>query len=314
MVVLLFLVNAAWAAPPEGGNVWAWGHNGYGQLGDGTNELANLAVQAGALTEVTAVSGGLAHSLALKADGTVWAWGNNSHGQLGDGSTTDSADPVRVVGLERVIGIAAGLEHSLALKSDGEIWAWGSNRFSQLGNGTSDNSPTPILVPGVSRMTSIATGDYRNLARRADGSLWSWGTPGLEGVSLDLGAMRPVAEQLSAPSGIMDVAVGIDHGMVLRDGQVLSWGLNRYGQLGDGSNETRPGSLVAVKNERGALKDVTAIAAGSYHGLALTSTGTVWSWGWNGAGQLGNYSTADSNLAVQVRNLKSVRAISAGPH
>ncbi|MBF0487187.1 MAG: hypothetical protein HQK98_03415, partial [Nitrospirae bacterium] len=128
------------------GTVWAWGYNGYGQLGDGTNTNSNTPVQVSGLTGVTAVAGGAVHSVALRSDGTVWAWGLNQYGQLGNGTNTNSNTPVQVSGLTGVTAVAAGFEHSVALKSDGTVWAWGYNGYGQLGNGTNTNSNTPVQV------------------------------------------------------------------------------------------------------------------------------------------------------------------------
>ena len=119
--------NFSLAAGADGGTVWAWGANGFGQLGDGTTTWRRTPVRVGGLAGVVAVAAGAAHSLALGADGTVWAWGGNYQGELGDGTTVDRAAPARVAGLAGVVGIAAGTSFSLALGADGTVWAWGSN-------------------------------------------------------------------------------------------------------------------------------------------------------------------------------------------
>jgi phage baseplate assembly protein gpV len=100
------------------GTVWAWGYNGYGELGNGTTTDSSVPVEVQGLTNVVAIAAGLYHSLALRSDGTVWAWGENYYGQLGNGTTTDSSVPVEVQGLTTVIAIAGGYEHSLALSPD----------------------------------------------------------------------------------------------------------------------------------------------------------------------------------------------------
>ena len=116
--------------------VWAWGSNGYGELGNGTNTNSNLPLQVPGLTGTNAIAAGGSHSLGLKSDGTVRAWGMNIWGQLGNGTFTDSNVPVQVSGLTGVSAIAAcvGL-HSVALKSDGTVRAWGNNGAGELGNG-----------------------------------------------------------------------------------------------------------------------------------------------------------------------------------
>jgi hypothetical protein len=132
------------------GTVWAWGHNVYGQLGDGSTTTRLTPVRVSGLTQVIAIAAGEGHSLALKSDGTVRAWGHNVYGQLGDGITTNSSSPVTVSGLTGVISaIAAGGGHSLALKSDGTVvWAWGYNAYGQLGNNTTADSDVPVTVNG----------------------------------------------------------------------------------------------------------------------------------------------------------------------
>ncbi len=306
---LFGLLSEGQAAAPQDGSPWSWGYNGYGQLGDGTTELSNVPIEVSGLSEVVSVSGGLAHSVALKSDGTVWSWGLNSVGQLGNGTTSDSPSlPVEVAGIDRVIAVSAGIEHSIALKSDGTVWGWGGNRFGQLGNGSSDDSSIPVQVAGLDRITNVAAGGYRNLARRSDGTFWTWGTPGLGGAGFERETTRGLPVQVQGPVGVVDVAVGIDHSLALKDGLVYAWGLNRYGQLGDGSNVDSPDNLVLVKG----LKDIVALGAGSYHSLATTKTGNVWAWGWNGSGQLGNGTTTDSPVPVQVKGLSGVSAVAAG--
>jgi alpha-tubulin suppressor-like RCC1 family protein len=107
-----------------GGNVWAWGFNSTGQLGDGTVKSRPTPELVHNLDRVIAIAAGVAHSLALRADGTVRAWGANGRGQLGDGSTNQHELPIQVPMLSSIVAIAAG-EHSLALHSSGTVWAWG---------------------------------------------------------------------------------------------------------------------------------------------------------------------------------------------
>ena len=123
-------VSATGSSTAPRGTCRAWGYNGNGQLGDGTNNDSDTPVAVSGLSGVTAVSGGGYHSLALKSDGTVWAWGWNYYGQLGNGTNgtnTDKNTPVEVSGLSGVVAVSAGYCHSLALLGDGTVRAWGYN-------------------------------------------------------------------------------------------------------------------------------------------------------------------------------------------
>jgi alpha-tubulin suppressor-like RCC1 family protein len=150
------------------GTVWAWGYNGYGQLGDGTTQSRTTPVKVPGLSSVVSIAAGHEHSLALTADGTVWAWGRNNLGQLGDGSTLDHRTPAQVPGLNGVIAIAAGFYHSLALTADGSVWAWGNNAWGALGDGTDRPRYSPVQVLGLNTIVAVAAAESQSLALDAD--------------------------------------------------------------------------------------------------------------------------------------------------
>jgi alpha-tubulin suppressor-like RCC1 family protein len=206
--------------------------------------------------------------------------------------------------------------------SGGSAWAWGYNGQGQLGNGTTTDSSTPVAVslPSGTTVTAIASGSVHSLALTSTGQVLAWGynydgelgngttttTAGCDCIS------TPVA--VSLPSGITVTAIagGQFHSLALTStGQVLAWGSNSYGQLGNGST-TNSSTPVAVSLPSGTT--VTAIAGGGLHSLALTSTGHVLAWGWNGSGQLGNGTTTSSSTPVVVSLLPgiTVTAIAGG--
>ncbi|MBK9347641.1 MAG: hypothetical protein IPN06_15190 [Burkholderiales bacterium] len=142
------------------GSLWAWGANGFGQLGIGTLVDGYAPVQVGTDTDWESISAGgghneagndLAsnggHSLAIKTNGTLWAWGSNANGQLGTGTTDDATAPTQVGTDRDWKRVSAGKLHSFAWKADGSLWAWGNNLNGQLGNGSSGTSAPNILVP-----------------------------------------------------------------------------------------------------------------------------------------------------------------------
>ncbi|MBN2128069.1 MAG: hypothetical protein JW741_01175, partial [Sedimentisphaerales bacterium] len=318
--------------------VWAWGYNYDGQLGDGTTNYRSAPVQVvdgagGLLAGMTAIAAGGEHSLALRNDGTVWAWGQNWWGKLGDGTTTDRSAPVQVADgagglLTGMTAIAAGGEHSLALRNDGTVWAWGDHYQRRFGDGTTTDPSAPVqVVDGaggfLTGVTAIAAGGQHSLVLRNDGTVRAWG----DNYDGQLG--DGTTNHHSAPVQVVDgsrglftgataVAAGHGHSLALRnDETVWAWGYNYNGQLGDGTTTDRSVPVQVVDGAGGFLTGMTAVAAGSSHSLAIRNDGTVWAWGYNYNGQLGDGTTTDRSAPVQVVDgaggfLTGVMAITAG--
>jgi len=296
------------------GTVWAWGANGSGQLGNGTNIGGYIPVQVkdnsgSPLTDIIAIAGGGWHSLALRNDSTVWAWGSNSYGQLGNGSNTDSNVPVQVSSLTGIIAIAGGSYHSLALKCDGTVWAWGYNVYGQLGNGTWTNSNVPVQVSSLTSIIAITGGPLHSLAVKNDGTVWAWGANGSGQLGNGTWDGSNVPVQVSSLTGIIAFDGGGSFSLAVKnDGTVWAWGDNYYGQLGNGTNTNSN-----VPLQVNSLTGINSIAAGGgWHSIALKSDETVWSWGYNFYGQLGNGTWTNSNVPVQVNSLTGIIAIAAG--
>lgn len=167
----------------ESGNVWAWGYNNYGQLGDDSNTNSLMAIQvkdtsgAGVLSGVTAIAATGWHNLAI-IGGAVYAWGKNLNGQLGDGTTNPSDLPIQSDLTSGAIAVACGTDFSLALKSDGTVWGWGDNQYYQVGNNpsTTDDVKTPdeTAFDSTVTVTSIAAGFDHGIALSRN-QLWTWG-------------------------------------------------------------------------------------------------------------------------------------------
>jgi alpha-tubulin suppressor-like RCC1 family protein len=297
------------------GTVLSWGRDGSGQLGD-DSAIANKStpVAVVAASNIVAVAAGGNHSLALKSDGTVLAWGLDNAGQLGDGPVDlGKATPVAVNEATNIIAIAAGGNHSLALKSDGTVLSWGLDLSGQLGNDTTiANQSVPVLVGGASGIVAIAAGDNHSLALKSDGTLLSWGsdTSGeLGNDSESVSQSTPVA--VSGASNIIAISAGGAYCLALKsDGTLLSWGSDGKGQLGDDAVSANKYVPVLVNPE---ASNITAIAAGDSHSLALKSDGTLLSWGWDDSGQLGDDSApADKFMPVVISQASNIVAIAAG--
>lgn len=321
---------------------FGWGNNAGGNIGDSTTTNRSTPVAtnvSGVLAGKTIISlktsSWAFHCLALTSDGKVYGWGENGSGQLGFGSTTITvSSPVAVDMSGALLGktvaaVAAGSYHSLALTSDGLLFAWGSNAAGELGNNSTTNSsvPTPVDMTGVlagKTIVQIAAGQSCSAVLDSNGKVYAWGsnTNGRLGDGTTTDSHVPVAVDTSGVlSGkvVSQLSLGSSHSLVMTsDGMLFAWGSNGRGQLGNGTT-TSSSSPVAV-DVSGVLasKTITSLAAGYTHSLALASDGTVYAWGADEYGMLGNASVAvQSNTAVAVDTTgvlsgKTVSMIGAG--
>lgn len=259
------------------------------------------------------VDGGWGVSVALLQDGTLYRWGRETRGINIAGSTepqTIHVAPIAVNLRHSVfIDVAAGHAHVLALRDDGRVASWGLNISGELGYGTAESSWDPLFVSGIQDAVAVAAGGA-SFAVLADGSVAAWGSNlwGKIGLADDTYySLEPV--RVPGIASAIAVASGGDHTLaLLRDGTVLAWGWNEFGQLGDGSAGGWRGSPELVLG----LSNVVAIDAGSTHSLALLDDGSVMAWGRNEFGMLGNGSRIDSPVPVRVHGVDSAISIAAG--
>jgi uncharacterized repeat protein (TIGR02543 family) len=299
--------NHSLALLPDG-TVWAWGQNEYGQLGNGTRKSSLNLVQVKNLTDVVSVSAGEDFSVALKSDGTVYTWGLNHHNQLGNVTTIDNVSPKLVPGLTGVVSISAGRFHVLALKSDGTVWAWGQDYFGQLGDGTATTTtvgrPNPEQVLNLYNVVAISGGGYFSVALDSNGDVWAWGDSVTNGMS----AVSANPTKISTLTNVVSISAGYMHSLAVKsDGTVWAWGSNGMGALGDDSTVSRSAEPVQVKD----LDNVVAVSTGTHTAYAVKSDGTVWAWGINFYGELGDGTIIDRHTPVQT-DITDVSSISAG--
>jgi alpha-tubulin suppressor-like RCC1 family protein len=308
-------------------NLYAWGANSYGQLGnnDPNHGTLLLPIQVATIANVVGVSAGGTHTLVFKSDGTVWTCGNNGFGQLGNGTTLISLLPVQVqtivpVGsnpafLSNATAVAAGGNHSLALQSSGTVWTWGNNTYGQLGDTTNNARLTAVQVQDpatgapLTQVTKIAAGGSHSLAIAglvANRPAFAWGYNGFGQLgqqsnpgfgNLSTSTNRLSAVQVTKADGtillnVTDIAAGGSHSLFIVSDSVTAatlWvcGYNFLGQLGDGTTTDRNRGVVQV-DLSGVPGVPFQVAAGLDHSLLLMKDGSVWAWGDNFSGQLGN--------------------------
>ena len=329
-----------------GSQSWGWGYNNFGQVGDNTTtswsgpvRVCDSAACSGQQAGMTALSNGGEFSLALATDGTVWSWGNNAGvGSLGDGTLLTRKAPVHVCApgtlsgctsyLGNILSIAAGFRHSLALDSTGNVWSWGLNDAFQLGDNTGSNHTVPVAVcgptpncsgPALGGITAVAAGDSHSLALGSSGTVYAWGDEtygqlgngeSLSGISQTTPVLVCGAAEATPCTvglgGIVAIAAGGLFSVALDNtGTVWTWGRNEAGQLGDGTLNPRskPDKVCAAGQLSPCglfLSNIVAIRAGYNYAMALDTSGSVWAWGNNTYGQLGNGTLTDSKVPVQV--------------
>lgn len=292
------------------GQVCSWGYAYYGELGNGTNVDRSTPGLVSDVAEITSISVGENHALALRSDGVVAGWGYNLHGELGETSQEKWLTPILVNGISGVSQISAGGYHGLALKANGTVWAWGYNYYGQLGDGTTTTRATPAKVPGLSGITAISGGWGHGLALRNDGTVWAWGYNGNGMLGDGSTTDRATPVQVVELTGVTAIAAGGYHSLALKsDGTVWAWGANEDGQVGNGAGGawnyySTPQKVITVSN-------IAAIIGGNHHSMAIEANGTLWVWGDNYYGQLGDGTFYDSWSPI-TNGLENVAQASGG--
>ena len=299
------------------GTVQCWGSNLKGQLGDGTTTSRSAPGPVNGLANVTAVGVGSGHSCALRANGTVACWGSNTAGQLGDGSTTDRLTPVTVTGLNDAVHLGIGDQHGCAVRATGAVQCWGAQSDGRLGNGTAalGFQASPVTVAGVVDAIAVGPGQGHTCALRATGQVLCWGAnhSGQIGNGV-VGSPQLVPVAVTGLTGAVAIMAGFHGNCALRgDGAVLCWGANSDGSGGTDPHVANPIATATVVN---GISGAIAISMGTRHTCALRADGTVFCWGGNAIGQLGN-GTLDTGFAPHptpalVPGLTGVVALGAG--
>ena len=288
------------AAIKTDGTLWLWGQNNNGQLGDNTAVNKSSPVQTiAAGTNWKQVGSGGYHTAAIKTDGTLWTWGWNIFGQLGDNTVANKSSPVQTIaGGTNWKQVSGGLYHTAAIKTDGTLWLWGYNNNGQLGDNTIVNKSSPVqTIAGGTNWKLVGCGRYHTAAIKTDGTLWTWGfnNSGQLGDNTAVNKSSPV-QTIAAGTNWKQVVCGqYQTATIKTDGTLWLWGQNYYGQLGD---NTVAGKSSPVQTIAGGT-NWKLVGSGDYHTAAIKTDGTLWTWGYNPYGQLGDNTVAGKSSPVQ---------------
>ena len=191
----------------------------------------------------------------------------------------------------------AGGYHNITLKNDGKIWTWGWNFYGQIGDGTTDNKSTPYQVGNETSWLKIDAGSGHNLAIKNNGTLWAWGSNYLSELGNGTGVPNGIPIQIGTATDWNLIFAGDLYSMAIKNnGTLWTWGRNFDGELGNGGNP----STVNVPTQIGADTNWAKINGGYRCSYAIKTNGTLWAWGKNSNGQLGNGTTINTLIPIQI--------------
>ncbi len=275
------------------GEVWCWGYNTEGQVGDGTMSNRARPTRVEGLSDVSNITAGGRHTCAVLDSGSVVCWGDDDHGQLGDGpGGMLSTTPVSVAGLGSVVEASAGQDHTCAREVSGSVYCWGAGDAGQLGTGDRAQADSPREVSLGARAGDVDAGSEHTCVVTLEGSVLCWGTN-------ERGQLAQPSDVVDSTvpvpvDGIVDaVRVALGSGTscaLLANGTIRCWGWNQFGQRGDGTTAA-PTAATSVLG----IPDALELDYGSDHGCVIRATGQLYCWGRNQWGRLGVGDTDDSD-------------------
>ena len=283
-----------------------WGNNEYGQLGDGTTKYhaSPIDIDFGDGLFAKLIELGNYHSCAILNDNGLKCWGRNDSGQVGDGSRTNQKNPipVNVGNNEHAIQMSLSFQHSCVITNEHNLKCWGSNQYGQIGDLSIERFMTPTLVHLAKDVTAIqvAISHEQFCAISNVNNLYCWGKGVISDNDNNIVTMKPKLIDLGSDDvEARDVAVGFWHSCVMtNDNKMKCWGSNKFGQLGDGSIETRQTPTVIDLHSNLRLH---SMALGGAHTCAITAKEELYCWGQNNYGQIGDFAKNNRSAPTLIK-------------
>lgn len=289
-----------------------WGANDKGQIGIGAEARYANPIKPTDIPLIEKFASGEHYNCAIVvSDRSVLCWGENPKGQLGDGTTINRSTPVTVAGLSGVSSIALGYSHACALFPNGSMKCWGDNMAGSIGDNTITTRLSPVSVLSLPVVRYIAASDWATCAIvAADDSVLCWGDNSRSAIGDGTSVDRHLPTAVTGLTGVDRIYGGtFQHCAIMKsDSSVKCWGQNNNGVLGDGTTSTR-----ATPNDVVGLPPVKELAMGVFHACASTiADGSVYCWGQNANGQVGDGSTTDRYLPLKVPGISGAGVVAAG--
>jgi alpha-tubulin suppressor-like RCC1 family protein len=290
-----------------GDQLWAWGSGASGRLGNGvtTGSISTPVTTSAGETNWKQVSGGDFHTAAIKTDGTLWTWGLGTNGRLGNGATTGNiSTPVTTFagGTNwKQVSTGAGGSHTLAIKTDGTLWSWGLGTYGRLGNAvTTGNISTPVTTfAGGTNWKQVSTSFTHAAAIKTDGTLWIWGSGGNGRLgNATLNSTSTPVTTFAGGTNWKQVSAAQAHTVAIKtDGTLWIWGSGTNGKLGNG---VTTGSISTPVTTFAGGTNWKQVSNANDHTAAIKTDGTLWIWGDNSSGRLGNGVTSFTNISTPI--------------
>ena len=294
------------------GSLWSWGFGTSGQLGLYAN-APSWTIDRGMWSGIS--MGGNSYTMAIKTNGTLWGWGFNISGQMGIGSVVSNSSPVQIGTLASWSKVSAGNLHTMAIRTDGTLWGWGSNASGQIGDNTVISRSSPVQVGTLAVWSDVKAAGSISIGLRTNGTLWAWGRNNVGQVGDNTTTDRSSPVQIGTLTTWQSIASNGSGGYVIQtNGTLWSWGGNGNGQLGQGNTVSRSSPVqVGTLSVWSRLPETsTAGGAGQFYMFAIQTNGTLWAWGANSVGQLGDGSIVERSSPVQIGTLSTWSKVEIG--
>jgi alpha-tubulin suppressor-like RCC1 family protein len=291
------------------GSIWTWGWDGWLQMPNTSGWDEQEPIPLSTLNNWLIIKAGQHNTFAINSNGSLWGIGGNNHGELGVGNTISDSDFKQIGTANNWKFVAPGGEQTVGIKTDNTLWAWGANYAYQVGDGSTTQRNAPIQISTTSDWKTAASCSLGvSFAIKNNGTLWGWGlnVAGLCGYS----SAWIVPTQHNVDTDWDKMSMGAAHILALKtNGTLWAWGNAGNGETGQVLVSGGGVDLAAPFQIAGNWK---AVAAGEGFSMGIKTNGTLWAWGKNDVGQLGDGTTTNRYIPIQLGTATNWDSVSCG--